>query len=87
MVDWKRLSESALLDRIEQGPRACRRPIDAFGMPCAFHLNADCKIRMAMLAVVSRAVGSFGRIFVQCNETDDGFNRSFHSTYGVIDEY
>lgn len=87
MVDWEPISESALLDRIEQGrsrmPEAHRRLWDAIRIPPEHwqqHPYGDAGGGFW-------AVGLIGRIVVWYNDIEDGFNRSVYSTYGAIDDY
>ena len=87
MKDWEPISQSALLDRIEQGRTRMtephRRLWDAVRIPperWQQHPYGDAGGGFWV-------VGLIGRIVIWYNDIEDGFNRSVYSTYGVIDDY
>jgi hypothetical protein len=87
MIEWRPITEKALLRRVKQGyaamPVASRHLWEAVRIKpekWQQHPYGDAGAGFWVVAVIGRTVIWF-------NDIEEGFNRSTYSTYGTIDDY
>ena len=87
MVEWKPITEEALVARIAQG--YARMTPTQQGLWRAVRIDPE-KWQQSPFGDAGGGfwtVGLLGRSVIWYNDIDDGFNRSRYTTYGRIDDY